>query len=71
LGLEGKKDVYLRDLAVFASGLGASNRYTKTFDLSTHIMVEPVLAWIQRNKGMLDDLVKLNVAAGDAGVPIQ
>ena len=58
--------MYLRDLAVFASELGAGSHLTKVFNVSTHIVVEPVLAWIPRNTVVLDDLAKLNVVAGPA-----
>ena len=57
--------MYLRDLAVFSSEVGSENHFTKVFDASTHIVVEPVLAWIPRNQVVLDDLAKLNVAAGE------
>jgi hypothetical protein len=61
--------MYLRDLAVFASKFEATSRFTKIFDVSTHIVVEPVLAWIPRNQVMLDDLAKLNVVVGKAESP--
>ena len=61
--------MYLRDLAVFASKFGPSNNFTKAFDVSTHIVVEPVLAWIPRNKVVLDDLAKLNVSPGNPETP--
>jgi hypothetical protein len=61
--------MYLRDLAVFASPFERESTFTKAFNVSTHIVVEPVLAWIPRNKVVLDDLAKLNVAVGRTETP--
>jgi hypothetical protein len=61
--------MYLRDLAVFSSKFRPSDELTALFDVSTHIVVEPVLAWIPRNKVVLDQLAKLNVEAGDPEAP--
>jgi hypothetical protein len=39
------------------------------FNGSTHVVVEPVLAWIPRNTVVLDDLAKLNIEVGGAKTP--
>lgn len=57
--------MYLRDLAVFPSQFRPGDEFTAIFNMSTHIVVGPVLAWIQRNKVVLDQLAKLNVEAGE------
>ena len=56
--------MYLRDLAVFSSQFQPDDDFTAIFNVSTHIVVEPILAWIPRNTVVLDQLAKLNVAAG-------
>lgn len=57
--------MYLRDLAVFPSQFRPGDEFTAIFNMSAHIVVGPVLAWIQRNKVVLDQLAKLNVEAGE------
>src|SRR5262245_29624459 len=61
--------MYLRDLAVFSSQFRPDDDLTAIFNVSTHIVVEPVLAWIPRNKVVLDQLAKLNVATGSPETP--
>jgi hypothetical protein len=61
--------MYLRDLAVFASPSVPASGLTTIFNVSTHVVVEPVLAWIPRNKVVLDDLAKLNVEVGGSETP--
>jgi hypothetical protein len=50
---------------MFCSQFAPEDDFTKIFDVSTHIVVEPVLAWIPRNSVVLDDLAKLNVVLGE------
>lgn len=58
--------MYLRDLAVSAVQPGSDiDEMLRYFTLSTHVVVELVLAWIPRNTVVLDNLAKLNVMAGE------
>lgn len=60
--------MYLRDLEVCASWHFRADKHDELrglFDLTSHVVVESVLAWIPRRVVMLDGLAKLNVAVGD------
>jgi hypothetical protein len=57
--------MYLRDLAILVDQPdGSPDRVLSFFGLTQHVVVELVLAWIPRNKVVLDHLAKLNVVVG-------
>jgi hypothetical protein len=58
--------MYLRDLAVYASGAARlpDGATARQFNESTHTPVEAYLALLPRRTVVLDDLAKVNVAVG-------
>ena len=60
--------MYLRDIAVCASWhlpVGERDELRDLFDLTTHVVVESVLARVPRRSVVIDKLAKLNIAVGD------